>query len=227
MAIFQLPGLRRTLADHLHCRLAIQAGALGKMQCLGQSLEQTANAYLVDHLGQLAAAGMPHQAHHARIALDNRLGAGEHVRLAAHHHRQRAVFRTGLAAGYRRIEKLQLALGGQHRQLAHHRGRRGGVIDQHAARRHAGEGAIGTQHHRAQIVIVAHAAHHELGTQRGFARRRGIAPAVLDPPLPRPLRRAVVHAHLMAVARQMPGHRVAHHPQPQKCDLCHPSTSIE
>ena len=96
--MLQLPGLRRAFADYLHRRLGIQAGALGKMQRLGKSLKQPADADLIDHLGQLTTAHRSHQATHPRIAVDDRLGSLKENRFTAHHDGQQAILRAGLTA---------------------------------------------------------------------------------------------------------------------------------
>ena len=64
-------------------------------------------ADLVDHLGELAGAGRPHQADHARIGVDDRPGLVEIVLVAADHDGQHAVLGAGLAAGDRRVEEAR------------------------------------------------------------------------------------------------------------------------
>ena len=93
------------------------------------ALHQAGDADLVDHLAQLAAAGRPHQTHHARVALDHGLCRCIGLLLATDHHGQHTIDRTGLTTGYRRIEKTQAMLGRNSRQLTRHIGRGGGVID--------------------------------------------------------------------------------------------------
>ena len=53
-AVLHLPGLRRALGDRVDHLLDVEAGALGEMQRLGETLNQSADADLVDHLGELA-----------------------------------------------------------------------------------------------------------------------------------------------------------------------------
>ena len=47
------------------------------MDALGEALHEPGDADLVDHLGELAGAGRTHQADHARIGVDDRLGLVE------------------------------------------------------------------------------------------------------------------------------------------------------
>ncbi|MCY1532168.1 hypothetical protein D9M68_674220 [compost metagenome] len=207
--------------------MRIEARALSEMQRFGQSLDEAGDADLVDHLGQLTATGRPHQAHHAGVSLDHRFGTRIHIRLAAHHHRQRTILRAGLTAGYRRIEKTQLQLVGPGRQLAGDIGRGRGVIDQYGSRRHAGKGAVIAQHHAAQVMVIAHANHHQLGTLGRLARGGRTAAGKFGQPLRRLGRRAVIDTHLMPAARQMPRHRITHYAQPDKGYLRHTHLRIQ
>jgi len=191
------------------------------MQRLGQPLQQAADADLVDHLGQLPAAGLAHQTDHPRIGGNDRLGAGKGLRLATHHDCQHAILGTGLTTGYRRIEKCHPASCGLLRQLPRHPGRSGRVIDQHAALRHAGQSALLTQYHTAQVIVVANAGHHELRTAGRFGRRRRVPARKLRHPAFGLRRAAVIHADFVSLTLQMPSHRIAHHAKPDKRYLCH------
>ena len=113
---------------------------LREVDAFGEALHQAGDADLVDHLGELAGAGRAHQADHAGIGVDDRLGAVRRsLRLAAAHHGQHAVFGAGLAAGDRRVDEAEaLRLGGVV-QFAGDIGAGGGVVDQDCARLHAGE----------------------------------------------------------------------------------------
>ena len=77
-----------------------------------------------------------------RIGRDHRLGARVGRRVAAAHHREHAVLGAGLAAGHRRIDEIEAALLRLGVKLARDLGRGGGVIDEHRALCHAGEGAV-------------------------------------------------------------------------------------
>ncbi|MNZ75670.1 hypothetical protein D3C78_941530 [compost metagenome] len=195
------------------------------MQCLGQTLQQAADADLVDHLGQLPAADVAHQAHHPCIGGDHRLGALEELLLAANHHREDSALGAGLAAGNRCIEKAQFAFGGQYRQFASDLRRSGGVVDQQAAWPHTREHAMFAEHHAAQVIVVAHATHHELRPLRRFPRRRRGAAAVLRHPLRGTRGGAIIDAHLMPLALQMPRHGIAHRAKTYECDFCHVRSS--
>ena len=105
-------------------------------------------------------------------------------------------------------------------------GRRGGVVDEHRARRHRLQRSHIGQRHRAHIVVVAHAHEHELGTSSRL-RGRGRGPAtVLGHPGLRPGRRAVVHGDLVASRDQVARHRVAHDPQPNERTTSHFEPSL-
>ena len=91
---------------------------------------------------------------------------------------------------------------------------------------HAGEGAVFTQHHAAQVVVIAHAREHDVGVLGGLTRSEGQAVATgggLAFDLGQPAfclgRGAVVHADCMSGLRQMACHRIAHHAQAQEGDL--------
>ena len=191
------------------------------MQRLGQALEQPRDADLVDHLGQLPATHVAHSPDHPRIAAQQRFGASIEGLLATDHHRQGAVDRACLAAGDRRVEKAQLTLGSQQRQLAGDFRRSGGVVDEQAARRHSGEGALLAQRHGTQVVVVTDATEHQLGASTGLARRIGAPSGVLLDPAQRLGRRAIVDTDVVALSLQVPGHRVAHRAQAEKCDRSH------
>ena len=87
------------------------------------------------------------------------------------------------------------------------------MIDEDGAGPHAGESACLTQHHRAQIGVIAHAGEDDVCAISGQPRRRGQRAAVFVHP-PRGLARgAVVNRDPMPRPQQMPGHRRAHHAQ--------------
>jgi hypothetical protein len=159
--------------------------AQAKGNGFGQALDQARNADLVDHLGQLAAAAGAHIGKGAREGISHRCHLVEYLLIAAAHHGELAVDRTGLTARYRGIHEVQAALAAFGIQLARHLGRGRGVIDKDGARLHAGKGAVVAQHNRAQVVVVAHAAKDHACALDGFAGRGRMAAAdkFLDPGL--------------------------------------------
>ena len=193
------------------------------MKALGQALDKACDADLVDHLGELAGAGGPEKLAHPRVgAGDDRLGSGIGIFLAAAHHRQHAVFRTRLAAGHRRVDELEACLGGGGVELAGHLGGGGGVVDEYGALFHAGEGAVGADRDRAQVIVVADAAHHEILTFGRFLRRRRGAPAEFVRPFLRLGAGPVVHGHLVAAFfHQMSCHGETHYAETEKSDFSH------
>ena len=82
------------------------------------------------------------------------------------------------------VEEVE-ALGlGRRVELARDVGRGGGVVDEDGALALGLEGAALGRRHRAQIVVVADAAEHEVGVLRRFGRRRGgLAAELLGPRL--------------------------------------------
>ena len=83
-----------------------------------EALNQSRDADLIDHLGQLSGAGRPKPLAHSGIGRDDGLRARIAVFLAAAHHGQHAVFRARLSAGYRRIDEGEAGLGGGRVQFA-------------------------------------------------------------------------------------------------------------
>src|SRR5690606_38038410 len=127
------------------------------MQPLRQPLDEPGYADLVDHLGELARARRAQQPAHPRVALDARLGPVVRTLVTADHDREDAVLGAGLSAGNRRIETADPPRLPRLVEFARHVGGSGGVIDEYRAFLHAGEGAVGTERHLSQIVVVAHA----------------------------------------------------------------------
>ena len=84
-AVVHLPGLGRSLADHLNHPLRIQVGPAGKIEGFRKALDQSGDGDLVDHLGQLAASGAAHEFDRPREAADQRFGPLERFGIAAHH----------------------------------------------------------------------------------------------------------------------------------------------
>ena len=142
--------------------------------------------------------------------------------VAAAHHGEHAVLGAGLAARNRRVDEVEAALLRFGMKLARDLGRGRGVVDHDRALARAGEDAVLAEHHFAQIVVVADAGHDEiLALGRLFRGRRAFA-AVLRDPFFGLGGGAVVDRDLVAAfGLEMPRHRVAHHAEPDECDLCH------
>ena len=99
------------------------------------------------------------------------------------------------------------------------------MVDEDGAGLHAGKRAIGPEHHAAKVVVIADTGHHELGAMGGLGGRAPKRAAMLRDPGLGLCRRAIIDAQLMALRRQMPRHRIAHHAQPQKRHFRHLSSS--
>jgi len=81
---------------------------------------------------------------------------------------------AALATRNRRINEVQALRFGSCVQLTRHIGGGGGVVNQNGTFFHAGKGAVGTEHHSAQVVIVANTAKNNIGILDGFTRRGGM-----------------------------------------------------
>ena len=105
MAVLHLPGTSPPFGNDFDNLFNVQAGFLAKVNPLGEALDETGDADLVDHLGELAGADGAHQADHAGKGVDDRLRLLEGLRLAAAHDGEHAVLGTGLATGHRRVDE--------------------------------------------------------------------------------------------------------------------------
>ena len=96
------------------------------------------------------------------------------------------------------------------------------MVDEDGAFFHAGQCTVGTEHHRAQVVVVAHANKHDVGTLSGFAGGGGGFGFERGELLGKRLSlggRAVVNRDVVPGAGQVACHGVAHDAHAQKGDL--------
>src|SRR5262249_23278853 len=120
------------------------------------------------------------------------------------------------------VDGVEAALAGGGVELAGDLGGRGSVIDEDRAFGNAVEGAVRPQRDLAQVVVVADAGHDEVLALGGGARRRRGTPAALRHPLLGLGGGAIVDRDLVtALDLEVTGHRVAHHAEPEKRNLCH------
>jgi hypothetical protein len=189
---------------------------------LRKTFDQAGDADLVDHFCQLAGARGAEPLAHTGIGLDHGLGAGIGLLAAATHYRQDAVFRTRRTAGHRTVDKFEAAFGGFGVELARDLGGCRGVVDEGRAFLDTRECAVAAERDRAQVVVVADAAHHEILTFGGGLRRGcGLAAEFLGPGF-RLGGGAVVHRDLVtAFFHQMSRHREAHHAETEESDFSH------
>ncbi len=221
-AVFHLPGLGSTLRKRLHHGRDVEPGHLREVDRLGQALDDAGDADLVHHLGELARTRGAEQLHRARIAGDNKLGLGERLWVAAHHHREHAVLRTRLAAGNRGVEEMRGAGSGGGMKFAGNVSGGGRVVDEDRAGLEAQEGALVAGGDLAQIAVVAHAAEYEIRVPRGLLRRRRHLPAELGNPGLRLAGCAIIDGEIVpALGADMPGHGIAHDAQPNKRNFAH------
>src|SRR6185369_13542808 len=104
-AIFHLPRLGGALADDVEATLDVESCFVREVDSLGERLDESGDAYLVEHLRKLAAARTAHQRDRASIVGEHRRRGAERRFVAADHDGELAVFRARLAARYRRVEK--------------------------------------------------------------------------------------------------------------------------
>ena len=114
----------------------------GEVQAFSQTLDQSGNAYLVDHLRQLPRSGRAKQITSARISRDDFLGASERFGVAATHHCESAILGAGLTTGNWRIDEIEAALFCRCVKLACDFSGGGGVINEDFTLAHAGECAV-------------------------------------------------------------------------------------
>jgi len=109
--------------------LGIHFGLHAEVDAFGQPLQQTGNANLIDHLGQLPAARRTEVSDRTRVAGQHRLCALEGIRVTAAKDGELAVLCASLATGNRRIDEgrtLRLELC---RHVARQLGGCGAVVD--------------------------------------------------------------------------------------------------
>ncbi len=187
-AVLHLPRLRRALRDHVEHEVRVEAGLLRERDAFGEPLHEAGDADLVHHLGELSRARGTQQRDRAAIGIHRGLGALERAFLPAAHHRELAVLGARLAPGDRRVDEVDALLLRGLEDPARGVGRRGRVVDEHRALLHAGERAVLAQGHLEQIVVVAHADHHEVAVLRRGCRRGCRFAAVLLRPTTAPSR---------------------------------------
>ena len=222
MPVVQLPRLGRSRADQARHLLSVQAGALCEVQSLRQRLHQARNTDLVDHLGQLSGAGRPHKVDSRAVTLKKRMHAVVVHLATAHHDGQLAAFGASLASGYRRIQKRDISFAGRAVELTRQLGRGRSVIDVSCSRTQSGQDSFRPRGDFPHVLVTAHAAENELGMPHGLCGAGRKRPAKLVGPAPGFALRTVEYRHSMPRPRQVPGHRIAHHPQSDKRYSRHP-----
>ncbi len=152
--------------------------AAPEIEPLGEPLDDTDDADLIDHLGKLARAHGAHQGHRPGVTIDHRAGALEGRLVAADHDRQHAALGAALTARYRRIEEADAVPCPGLRDLAGDAGGGGGVIDQDGALGQTGERPMGAEHDASEVVVIADADEGNLGAFGGGGGGRGVAAAM-------------------------------------------------
>src|SRR5206468_2383861 len=98
--------------------LDIETRASGEIDSLGKGLQQSRDADLIDHFGELPGAGSAKQRDRTRVGGEDGLCFREHVRVAANHHGELAALGAGLSARHGSVEKSDLARFGGGVELA-------------------------------------------------------------------------------------------------------------
>ena len=169
MAVVELPGLGRSGADQARDLLAVEAGSLREVQAFRERLYEAGDADLVDHLGELARAGRPHEVDSRAVAFEKRKHAVVVLAASAGHDRQLAVLGPGLTPGYGRVHESKIALARAAVQFAREFGRSGGVIDQNRPAAHARKRAARFQRNSAHVLVATHAGERELRFRQAAA----------------------------------------------------------
>ena len=189
------------------------------MQCFSQSLNNTGNADLVHHFGQLATAVLTQKLTVARIDIHNRLCFIKSTLLTTDHDSQLAVFCPRLSARYRRIEERDLLFCTCDCQFSGKLRRRCGVINKQGASFSRFQRTLLTSNDCAHIVIVADANKNNIGACCRFGWRCSRLAAIGLLPGLRFRCRAIIHTHRMPGLLKVSGHWIAHYAQSNKTHL--------
>ena len=179
IAVRHLPASRGALADHLDYGAPVKSCLLSEMQRLGEPLHKARDGNLVAHLGHLPGTGLADAPAELCVGVHHGFGRVIGGLIAAAHDRELAVFRPRLSARNRCVHKTQPAVARLAIKLFGHLGRNRRVIDKDGALLHPREGPVGAEADAAQVVVIAHAGHHEIRAAGGVARGRGASPAML------------------------------------------------
>ena len=217
-AVVHLPALRRALADDLEHRLHVEAGALAEGDRLRQALHQAGDGDLVDHLGELTRAARPEQSHRLGEGHRHRAGGVERCRVAAAHHGERAVDRAQVAARDRRVDEADAApaaASASSRATAAEAVVWSTKIAPRFMPAKAPSAPMVIERRSSSLPTQAKTISAPSAAAAGVAR--ALAAVFLDP-LPGLGGGAVVDGHGVAGARQVAGHRIAHHAQAEEGD---------
>ena len=221
VAVRHLPTARSALTDDLDNRAPIEARLLRKMQRFAQSLHHPGNRDLVAHFGHLTRAAFADTATDTGIGVNHRRSLVEDISIAAAHDRQDTILRSSLPAGNRRINITDARVFGRGIEFFCHKCGHGGVVHKDAAFAHPRKCAVLAEANGTQVVVVAHARHHEIRPSHGLARGRSKGAAVLRGPGLSLCSCAVINGHLVTCFLQMSGHRIAHDTQTKERKFCH------
>jgi len=123
------------------------------MNAFRQTLDQSGDADLVDHLGELARACGPEPLHIRDRPLSPARALARRLRSPAHD-RQDTVFRAGLAAETRRIDELEASFVAAASARAGDLGGCGGVIDEGRRLSSCRECTVGAKRNRPRSLSL-------------------------------------------------------------------------
>ena len=204
----------RNRIDHFR---GVQSRTLCKVQAFRKPLHDAGNADLVHGFRKLAGTDRPYQSNGFGVGVHDRTGAVEQFGIATDHDRELTALGARLAARKRRVEETDGPLGRNAVDLAGQVGRCGRVIDDDRTGCRAGQNTISTQNDLAHVVIIADTGEDDIAAVGCFGRGRRRRALELLAPLRRFGRRAVIHDHILTGLRQVAGHRVSHHAEPDEC----------
>ena len=161
----------------------------------------------------------PHEDRRLCIGVDDRLDAVEYPRIAATHDAELPVFCPRLPARDRGIHETDTHLGSRRGNLPGHLGRSSRVVNQgrrSSSASHASEHPGVAENHGPHIIVVANAHHHYVCTPGRLRRCICHRTTVLPNPRLGLRSRTVVDGGRVTCRLEVAGHRIPHHPEPDK-----------
>ncbi len=128
---------------------------------------------------------------------------------------------TGLSAGHGGIDEPDAPVPGKAVELTRYVCGRRRVVDHDRALTHSGKDAVITEGDASQVIVIADAGKHDLGTGRSLARSRGLRTTMVLDPGRGLFGGTVVNGDVMPAGLQMPGHVISHDAKADEGNLGH------